>query len=183
MALPRFRCPQTALLVVDVQEKLLPHIHEHERVLAQVCRLVDGAGLLRLPVLVTEQYRKGLGPTVDELASRLESPAVRCEKMTFSAAVDAVRQCLETVQARSVVLCGIESHVCVLQTALDLMDSGLVVGVAADAIGSRRPADHDPALRRMVQAGAIPTTVESLLMELVCEAGTPLFKSILPLIR
>ena len=179
----RFSPDHTALLVVDMQEKLLPHIHEHEKVLGQCCRLAEGAGTVGLPRLVTEQYRKGLGVTVESLASRLEEPAVLCEKMRFSADVEPVRQVLTRQQVRAVVLCGIESHVCVLQTALDLMERGLVVAVAADATGSRRPADRDWALQRMAQAGVVPVTVESLLLELVREAGTPLFKAILPLIR
>ena len=107
----------------------------------------------------------------------------RHEKLKFSACIEPVREGLARHAARSVIVCGIEAHVCVLQTCLDLLEFGYVTGVASDAIGSRRAADQIAAERRMIQAGVIPTTVESAILELVHEAGSARFKAILPIIR
>lgn len=183
MAAPRLVLQHTALVVVDVQEKLLPHMHQAERVLTQTARLLDGVNLLNLPVVVTEQYRKGLGVTVPELAPRIAQAKGVHEKLTFSALIEPVRQTLDQCQARSVLVCGIESHVCVLQTCLDLAREGFVPFIVADAISSRKQADHDVAMQRMIQAGVIPTTVESALLELVHEGGSSAFKAILPIIK
>ena len=183
MPVPRLQIDHTALLVVDLQEKLLPHIHDGEAVARQAVRLIDGANSLNLTVIVTEQYRKGLGDTVSRVAERLPSQHTRHEKLKFSACIDPVRHDLSICQARTVLVCGIEAHVCVLQTCLDLLDAGFLPVLAVDATGSRRPADRDPALTRMVQSGVVPTTVESALLELVHEAGGSRFKVILPLIR
>ncbi|MCE9592194.1 MAG: isochorismatase family protein [Planctomycetes bacterium] len=179
----RFTLQSTALIIVDVQEKLLPHMHNAGEMTAQVARLIDGASAIGLPVFVTEQYRKGLGTTVPELASRLTGAVANHEKMLFSACIDPVMEELRRRGVRGVVVCGIEAHVCVLQTCLDLRDAGLKVGLVTDAIGSRRRADQEAAVSRMTQAGVTPTTVESILLELVREAGTPLFKAVLPVIK
>jgi nicotinamidase-related amidase len=183
MPLPRFQLARTALLVVDIQENLLPHIHNAEEVVREAGKLIDGANALGVPILVTEQYRKGLGPTISDLASRLGKAAGSFEKLKFSACIEPMRQELSRRSVRNVIVCGIEAHVCVLQTCLDLADAGYVAGVALDAIGSRRPADQDAAVRRMLQAGIVPTTVESALLELVHEAGTERFRAVLPIIK
>jgi nicotinamidase-related amidase len=171
----------TALLVVDIQEKLLPAIAQSDRVVWNARRLVDGAKLLGLPVAATEQYPQGLGPTVAELAERLPQPP---SKLMFSC-----RGCPEIFadwRARGVhkvLVCGIESHVCVQQTVLDLLANGWRVYVAEDAIGSRHAVDHETALRRMDSAGATLTTVEAALFEWCEAAGTPQFKEISRLVR
>jgi len=183
MAILRFNLDRTALLVVDMQEKLLPTIHDHETVLAQVGRLIDAANALEIPVLVTEQYRKGLGDTVPQLRGRLNSSACVFEKLKFSACIDPVRRELSRRRLTSIVVCGIEAHVCVMQTCLDLAEDGHVAGVAVDAIGSRRPADSSAAVARLTQAGVVPTTVESVVLELVHEAGGARFKTVLPIIK
>ena len=184
MALPRFQIDDSALLVVDVQEKLVPVMHESNRLIKQASRLIDGANALGLPVLVTEQYRKGLGVTVPELVERL-TPLAVCnhEKLKFSACIQPVRDELSRLNRRNVIVCGIEGHVCVLQSCLDLMGSGFVTAIVTDAVSSRRENDCRVAIDRMVQAGVVPTTVESILLELVHEAGTDRFKSILPIIK
>ena len=169
--------------MVDVQVKLLPAMHGADELVQQTGRLIDGANVLGLPVLVTEQYRKGLGPTVPVLAGRLEGAVCNHEKLKFSACIEPVREALVQRQVRSVLVCGIEAHVCVLQTCLDLMDVGYVVAVAVDAITSRRPGDRDAAVQRLIQAGVVPTTVESALLELVHEAGGDRFKAVIPLIK
>lgn len=183
MAIPRLSLKHTALLVVDIQEKLLPVMHEADRVLTQSCRLLDGARVLGLPVLATEQYRKGLGVSVPEVASRLVGCRGVHEKLQFSALIEPVRKELDAVQARTVLVCGIEAHVCVLQTCLDLAREGFVPFVVTDAVSSRKATDAQVALQRLMQAHIVPTTVESALLELVHEGGTSQFKAVLPLIK
>lgn len=183
MSLPRFHREYTALLVIDIQEKLLPVIHDFQAVEQQIKRMVDGAAVLKLPVLVTEQYRKGLGGTVPEVEARFKNVVHREEKMRFSACTPGLRQQLAALRGGHVLVCGIEAHICVLQTCLDLVEAGLVVGVVADAVGSRRPIDRDTALERLVQSGVVPVTVESVLLEMAQQAGTDLFKALLPVIR
>ncbi len=183
MTTPRFKAGYTAVLVIDIQEKLVPHMHDPLSVVGGAGKLIDGANALKLPVLVTEQYRKGLNQTVPELAEKLTGAVCNHEKMKFSACIDPIKQELARLGVRSVILCGIEAHVCVLQTAIDLCDLGYITGVAVDAIGSRRKVDQEAAVMRMIQAGVLPTTVESALLEVVHEAGTPAFKAVLPIIR
>ena len=183
MPTPRLNVIRSALLVIDVQEKLVPTIHEKEVLLRRAGRLIDGFNELDLPVLATEQYRAGLGETVPELGRRL--PRDRCvfEKLKFSACIEPVRQRLSESNTRSVVLAGIEAHVCVLQTAIDLVDAGYVTAVAVDATASRRSIDKEMAIKRMIQVGVIPTTVESALFELTHEAGTERFRRIHKMIK
>ena len=183
MSRPRFTLEQTALLVVDLQERLLPVIHESERVAAQTAKLIRGCAALGVPMIVTEQYPQGLGPTVDAIAASLPPDVQRVTKLKFSAFVEDVRRWLGETGRRTVLLAGIETHICVVQTALDLAASGFVVGVAVDAVGARRGLDHAVGLRRMEVAGIVPVTVEMALLEMVHEAGTSRFKSILGLIK
>lgn len=183
MATPRFTLEHTAILVVDLQERLVPHMHNAAALIQQAGRLIDGANALAVPLLVTEQYRKGLGVTVPQIASRLGGAACNHDKLKFSSCIEPVREEMSKRGIRSVVVCGVEAHVCVLQTCLDLIDAGYVTAVVTDAIGSRRATDQDAAAQRMIQAGVVPTTVESILMELVHEAGTPRFKAVLPIIK
>jgi nicotinamidase-related amidase len=166
----------TALLVVDVQEKLVPAIAGHQRVVWNVRRLIDGAKLLGLPVVATEQYPKGLGPTVPELAGRIGAAP---SKLTFSCG--GCPELFEELDGRGIhkiLVCGIEAHVCVQQTVLDLLAAGWRVYVAADAVGSRFDLDFQTALRRMDSSGVTLTTTESALFEWCETAGTPQFKEI-----
>ena len=183
MALPRLTLDKTALLVVDVQEKLLPLIHDGARVERQCIKLIRGCAALGVPILATEQYPKGLGPTTLAVRSALPPTTRPEQKMKFSACVEGVRQALEHHGSRAVLVCGIESHVCVTQTVLDLLAAGYITAVALDAIGSRAPADHDAAVLRMTAAGAVPVSVEMALFELAHEAGTERFKALLPLVK
>jgi nicotinamidase-related amidase len=174
----------TALLVVDVQEKLVPAIARNTRVVWNVRRLVDGAKTLGLPVIASEQYPQGLGPTVAELAERLDTPLV---KLAFGCGGCAeIRARLEELRNRGIhkiLVCGIEAHVCVAQTVLDLLSDGWRVYVAADAVGSRFEEDHRIALGRMDSSGATVTTTEAALFEWCEVAGTPEFKQISRLVR
>lgn len=183
MPIARFHHDQTAVLVVDVQEKLVPHMHNAGPLVSQVDRLLAGANALKVPVLVTEQYRKGLGPTVTDLSEGVSKAICRHDKLKFSACIEPVRDELVRLRVRSVVVCGVEAHVCVLQTCLDLAEVGFLTGVAVDAIGSRKALDQNVAVMRMTQAGIVPTTVESLLLELVGEAGGSRFKAVLPVVK
>jgi nicotinamidase-related amidase len=174
----------TALLVVDVQEKLVPAIADAARVVWNVRRLIDGAKLFGLPVLATEQYPKGLGPTVAELAERLgDVPS----KLTFSCGgCPELFRGLEDLRARGIhkmLVCGIEAHVCVEQTVFDLLADAWRVYVAADAVGSRFEVDCRIALGRIDSAGATLTTTEAALFEWCEAAGTPEFKKISQLAR
>lgn len=172
---------ETALLVVDVQERLVPAIADHRRVVFNTRRLIDGAKILGIPVVATEQYPKGLGPTVPELAERL-GPIP--DKLTFSCCgCPEVFQKLRDEGIHKILVAGIEAHVCVQQTVLDLLGEGWRVYLAVDAVGSRSPIDRDTALRRMDSSGAVLTTAEAALFEWCQVAGTPLFKQISRLVR
>jgi nicotinamidase-related amidase len=174
---------EAGLVVVDIQERLLPSIHERERVLRNAIRLAKGAGVLNLPILVTEQYPKGIGRTVAELAGAVPEFAP-LEKTAFSCC--GAKNFISTLASRNVrdvVLCGIEAHVCVCQTALDLLDQGIGVFVAADAISSRTPENRQHGIERMRDAGATIVSAEMILFELLEEAGTDQFKKILELIK
>jgi nicotinamidase-related amidase len=171
----------TALLVVDVQGKLITLVPGYERIVWNIGRLLDGAQILGVPFAATEQYPKGLGPTTPELAKRLEGAHA---KMAFSCGECGGLFSGWTERGVSKVLvCGIESHVCVQQTVLDLLADGMRVYVAVDALGARYEIDHTTALRRMDSAGATLTTTESALFEWCRIAGTPEFKQISKLVR
>jgi nicotinamidase-related amidase len=171
----------TALLVVDVQERLMAKIPDAATLVRNIAFLIDAARLLGLPVLATEQYPKGLGPTVPELARRLPE---RPDKVGFSCcAIPSVVETLHRQARQKVVLAGIEAHVCVLQTALDLLDQGFRVYLPADAVASRYAVDRDMALRRLERAGAILTTSETAVFEWVSRADHPQFKAISKLVQ
>ncbi len=178
----RLTATNTTLLVVDVQTKLLPLIPRSAEVLGATRLLLEVAGLLDLPVMATEQYPQGLGPTMPEIADLL--PADRPAKVEFScAAAPEVGLRLRELQRSAVLLAGIETNVCVLQTALDLVGDGFQVAVAADAVGARYTLDHDLALRRMERAGVLLTTAETATFEWLGTAAAPQFKAVSRLIR
>jgi nicotinamidase-related amidase len=171
----------TGLLVIDVQEKLMAKISAAGPLVRNIAFLIDGARLLGLPVQATEQYPKGLGPTVPELAGRLPE---RPDKLAFSCcAVPAVVEGFRSAGRPKVLLAGIETHVCVQQTALDLLALDFRVFIAADAVASRCAIDHAQALHRLERAGAVITTSESAVFEWVGGAGTPQFKEVSQLVQ
>jgi nicotinamidase-related amidase len=178
----RLRRAHALLLVIDIQEKLLPAMWENERVIQQASRLIRGAAALEVPILVTEQYRRGLGPTVPELAALVPSFAP-IEKLSFSGCTPEIQSCLQTRDIRDVVLCGIESHVCITQTALDLLDAGWRVWAVGEACSSRRSSDWQAGLQRMAQAGAVTVCTEMVLFEWLEKSGTPEFKKILEVVK
>ena len=171
----------SVLVVVDVQERINAVMADQAH-LARIAALVEACTLLGVPVVATEQYPKGLGPTVTELSGLLPAPPL--VKDTFSCAREpAVRAALEATGRRQAIVVGIEAHVCVLQTALDLVAAGCQVHVPHDAVSSRRPVDKEWALRRMASAGVVVTTTESALFELLERCGTDEFKAVSRMIR
>lgn len=173
---------QSRLLIVDVQQKLVPLIDRAETMIAGCAKLIRGAEILGVPVFATEQYPQGLGETVPELAELLGD---RAQKLRFSCA-EALQWpgAAEDLQERDqVVVAGIETHVCVQQTVLDLLAIGYRVYVPADAVASRGQIDWEFALRRMADSGATITTAESVLFEWAEIAGTPEFKQISRLVK
>lgn len=180
---PRLRVDKTQLLIVDFQEKLAPHVHDTARVAAQTVRMLRAAAVLGVPALLCQQYTAGLGQTLADIADAAGT-ARRFEKTTFSACGDdALSRELLSAQRPSVLIAGIETHVCVQQTVLDLLREGGQPVVLADAVGSRRDLDHRVALDGMRAAGARITTVESAIFELLqrCDAAT--FKDILRIVK
>jgi len=179
----RIRRQSTGLLVIDIQERLWPAIFEKERVARNTVVLIQGFQILGRPVVVTEQYRRGLGPTVPAVAGAVTGFRP-IEKITFSAiSAPAADAALAATDATDLVLCGIEAHVCVSQTCLDLLARGLRVFVAADAVSSRTPENWRIGVERMRDAGAIIVSTEMILFELLDRAGTPEFKQMLGLVK
>ncbi|MBK9128604.1 MAG: hydrolase [Phycisphaerales bacterium] len=171
------------LLVVDIQEKLLPRIDGHEAMLARAEQVIRAALVIGVPVTVSEQYVKGLGPTVARIRDAA-GEAPRFEKLAFSFCDEpACRERIESLGRPQVILAGIETHVCVLQTALDLLAAGSTPFVVADAVGSRAARDYDVALAGLRSAGAAVTTAESAIFQLLRASGTALFKRVLPLVK
>jgi len=171
----------TGLLVVDVQQKLVGLIDGQARIVWNIRRLIDGAKLLGLPALATEQYPQGLGPTVPDLASRLEHVF---EKTAFSCGgCNELGKQLGSHQRRKWLVCGIEAHVCIQQTVIDLLGEGFRIYVAVDAIGSRYKIDYETALRRLESSGATLTTVEAALFEWCQDSKSPVFKQVSQLVR
>jgi nicotinamidase-related amidase len=174
--IPRLTAADSVLVVVDVQDKLLAKIPTAATLVRNTAFLLDAAALLGVPAVGTEQYPKGLGPTTAELARRL--PAGLPAKTAFSCCGAAgFLADLRGLGRPNVVLAGMETHVCVLQTALDLLEVGLTVYLPADALASRSAIDHDTALRRLERAGAVPTTAEAVAFEWVADASHPQFKA------
>lgn len=167
----------SALLVVDVQERLLPHIDDWQRVLDNVRWLLGVARKVGVPAMASEQYPKGIGRTHADVAALLP-PDATVEKLHFSCVAARCLAPLPAYTRRQIVVCGIESHVCVLQTVLDLRQHGKEVFVVDEAVGSRRPSDKALALERMRGAGAVVVSREMVAFEWLHEAGTSLFKEI-----
>jgi len=179
----RFLKDRSVLLVIDFQERLFPAIHENERLLKNVPVLIRGMKELGLPILVTEQYVRGLGPTVAPIAETLEG-IERIEKASFSCCDEpAFNMALATSGKENVIVTGIESHVCVLQTVIDLKRQGYHPVVVEDCISSRKYNDKHIALERMKMEGITLTTYESILFELLRHSGTDTFRAISKLVK
>ena len=174
------RPEECALAVIDVQEKLLPPIFEKERLVRNAQLLVRLADILSLPIIVSTQYQKGLGKTIEEISALL--PEVKTvDKLEFGCFGNG--EYCSTVAAladrNTLLLCGMESHICVMQTALGALNQGLNVHVAADAVSSRTELNWNIGLNRMQAAGTVISSTEMMIYELLGKSGTPAFKEML----
>lgn len=173
----------TALLIIDIQERILPVISNYERVVEYTLKLIKGFKVLELPVYYTEQYPKGLGPTAKAILDEL-GDIKPFDKMSFSCsgAGDLFEE-FRRKNLSQIVVCGVESHVCVQQTVLDLIENGFQVNLAADAVSSRKEIDYQTALQRMRHHSAEVTTTESILFELLNVCGTTQFKEVSKIVK
>lgn len=180
----RILADDTLALVIDFQERLVPAIRNATGLLRNTEILLKGLKILSVPMIVTQQYTKGIGMTVPALTEVLGNEFSYLEKISFSCADDC--NILERVAAtgkKNIIICGIEAHICVLQTVIDLKEKGYHVILVEDCIGSRKENDQVIAVQRAMAEGAIITTYESILFELARIAGTDTFKEISKLIR
>ena len=174
----------TALIVIDVQQKLAPAMHDFEPCANRIELLLAGAKELRLDTIVTEQYPKGLGPTLPRFAEKLPEPTPVIAKTGFSVFEEPTfRTALGAKAHKNLVFCGIESHVCVLQSVFDALERGFRVFLAADAVTSRKPSDRELALDAARAAGATVLSAEALLFMMLGDAKAPAFKAISKLVR
>jgi len=179
----RIRKGETLAILVDMQERLFPHIHEHRQLVENVSKLIRGLQVLDMPILITEQYSKGLGPTILDVQNTLQNYQP-LEKMTFSCCgAPGLMATLRDRNIKNAILMGIEAHACVLQTAVDLLENGYAPVVVDDCVSSRKLHDKQVAVARMRQEGAVITTCESILLELCVQAGTDSFKAISKIIK
>ncbi|GHU62066.1 hydrolase [Clostridia bacterium] len=181
----RIKKDDAILVVVDIQERLVPAMREGEKVVTQAAKAIRGFRALGAPVLVTQQYTKGLGETVEAVRDAFDGDFSHIEKSAFSAMAEPnFRDALAKMGRKTVLLLGIEAHVCVLQTALDLREAGYEVFLVTDAISSRKELDEVPGVQRMTHSRVLPTTVESALFELLDnDSKSDTFKTISKLIK
>lgn len=173
----------TALLIIDMQERILPVIRNYQTVLENTVKLIKGFKVLQLPIYFTEQYPKGLGPTSQKILDELEGYSV-IQKMSFSCfGAENLFGELHKNKLSQIVITGVESHVCVQQTVLDLIANNYQVNLAADAVSSRTEIDYNIALDRMRTLGAEITTTESILFELLEVCGTSEFKEVSKIVK
>ncbi len=170
-------------LIVDVQERLVPVMYQSDNLVATIDKLLNGLLALEVPFLLSEQYKKGLGTTIDSIEQQVEN-CPRAEKIAFSCCDEPrLMETLELSKKRVVLICGIETHVCVLQTAIDLKEMGFIPVVIEDCVSSRTIENKSIAIQRMRQEGVIITSYESLLFELCRDAGTEVFKTISKIVK
>jgi nicotinamidase-related amidase len=173
----------TAAIVIDVQERLYPLIYENEKTSKNMVTLIKGLKILNIPLIVTQQYTVGLGSTIAPIKDALGDYS-HIEKKAFSCCGDtAFMDALNKLNRKNVILMGIESHVCVLQTALDLLDKGFVPVLIEDCVSSRKLNDKLIAVERMRSEGTVVSTYESILFELTMVSGTEVFKGISRLVK
>ncbi len=170
---------ESVLVIIDIQERLAAVMKERERVITNTLHLIEAARLLHIPVIVTEQYPKGLGPTVNEIREGLNVHYMPIEKISFSCCRDKTFvDSLRRAGRKRVILCGMETHVCVLQTCVDLLRGGYYVHVVRDAVCSRAEDNFMTGIDFMRDAGAVITCTETVLFQLLERAGTEEFKVI-----
>ncbi|MGM0520379.1 MAG: hydrolase [Campylobacterota bacterium] len=179
----RINIDDTIFCLVDVQEKLYPHVLNSKEVETNLLTLIQGLKRLEVPFVVNEQYKKGLGETVPSI-EKLVCDYPHFEKTTFSCCKnEPTMSAIKELNKKNVIVAGIETHVCVLQTCMDLLEAGLQPILVTDCVTSRKQKDTDMAIKRMIQLGVIPTTYESILFELTLNAKNPAFKEISKLVK
>jgi len=175
---------KTALVVIDLQEAFRSPINDFAQIASRVSIAVRGFQILNLPVVITEQYPKGLGRTAEEVLFSLPPEFEFIEKSAFSSCgASAFRERLHAANAKQILICGLETHICVSQTAHDLLNEGFEVHILTDCVGSRFTNDKEMALRKMQLNGAVPCTVEMALFELMRDARHEQFKEIQNLVK
>jgi nicotinamidase-related amidase len=175
---------RAALAVIDMQEAFRAVIPDFGEVASRIAKAVEGARLLEVPVIVTEQYPKGLKHTAEEIIPHLPAESRAIEKLCFSSCdAGSFQEQLARRQIKQVIICGIEAHICVTQTVLDLLASDYEVFLLIDCITSRKRESKEVALARLTQAGAIPSTLEMSLFEMMQTAESPQFKAVQSLIK
>lgn len=173
----------TLCVIVDIQEKLFPHINDNKELLEKILKLINGLKLLKIPFILNEQYPKGIGHTLPQIQELL-SEETPYEKVTFSCCkTEKTMDAIKEKNKQFIIVFGIEAHICVLQTVLDLLEVGLTPILVTDCIDSRKKNDKEVAIQRMIQAGVIPTTYESLLFELCESAKNEVFKEISKIVK
>ncbi len=179
----RIKAEESIGLIIDMQERLYAHIHNHEQLTKNTTILIEGLKAIGVKLTVTEQYTKGLGITIPPLKKLLDNINF-IEKQSFSCCDEPVfYEELALAAPQTVIIAGIETHVCVLQTTIDLINSGYKPVVVEDCVGSRKPNDKTMAIERMRQEGAVITTYESILFELLRHSGTDAFRKVSKLVK
>lgn len=173
---------ESLLFIIDIQERLVPAMKNGEEVIDNTNILIAAAKEMKVPIIVTEQYPKGLGPTVPEIEKNLKD-VQKFEKTMFSACTDGVVGALESKGKKKIIITGMETHVCVFQTVRDLIDLGYEVYVVSDGVSSRYEKNYRNGLELMRNIGAVITDTETVIFDLLKEAGTPSFKVLSKLIK
>lgn len=174
---------ETMALVVDFQERLMPVIADNDAVLNRARLLLEGLTLLRIPLLVTRQYPKGLGDTVPIIREMTDGAPV-LDKISFGAYEEPhIKDAIQAMGRKNVIICGAETHICVLQTVMSLQAAGFQAVLVEDCVGSRHKPDKETGLKRAMQEGALITSCEAVLFELLGAAGTNVFKNISRLVK
>lgn len=174
---------KSALVIIDVQEKLFPYVKNQIHLQKNISKLTETAKLLGLPIIITEHYPKGLGRTMPSV-SDLVKDAVMIEKTSFGCCGDdGFNKAVKKTARKQIILCGIETHICVAQTAIGLKNGGYDVYLVSDAASSRNETDAETAIERMKGEGIIVSTTEALMYELMQDASDPLFKKFLQIVK
>lgn len=172
----------TILLIIDIQERLAPVMENKEGIISNTNILIETAKQMNMPIIVTEQYPKGIGHTVTEIKDNLVNEKL-FEKISFSAYIDDIKDAIKQTGRTKVIITGIETHICVFQTARDLISDGYEVFVSRDAVSSRVKENYINGLHLMKEMGAVITNTESIVFDLLKKAGTPEFKVLSKLIK
>jgi len=180
---PHLLTKECILVLIDFQEKLFPYVKDKDKLLQQTTKLIQFAGMMKIPLIVTEHYPQGLGSTIPEIKNILPeySPI---EKITFSAfRSKKFLQKIQDAKIKTLLICGIESHICIEQTVLDGLSLGFKIHIISDAISSRKRHDLQMGIQKMQQCGGIISTTEMAIYEILERADTPQFKKALKLVK